>query len=137
MLGGGMQKQWQGQNVDLKQLSVYAEEFFKTKGYMTRMDESDGEYVIKWIPPRVDGVSKSVYSAVELKISGSPDDFTIDIFASEATRSSIRLGLLTSALGGGYFTLQGNRLRETLERLENEFWIYIEEKVALLARQSR
>jgi hypothetical protein len=57
------------------------------------------------------------------------------MFASEATRSSIRLGLLTSALGGGYFTLQGNRLRETLEKLENEFWVYIEDKVALLARQ--
>lgn len=132
-----MQKQWLGQNIDLHQLSVYAEEFFKSKGYMTKLDESDGEYVIKWIPQRVDGVSKSVYSAVELKIWGGPDDFTIDMFASEATRSSIRLGLLTSALGGGYFTLQGNRLRETLEKLENEFWVYIEDKVALLARQSR
>jgi len=131
-----MEKQWLGQNIDLNQLSVYVEDFFKDKGFVTRRHESKEEYVITWAPQRVDGVSRSVYNAVKLKISGRPEDFVIDMVASEATRSSIRLGMLTSPLGGGYITLQSIRLRETLEKLENEFWIYIEEKIAIMASQS-
>jgi hypothetical protein len=131
-----MHRRWLGKNIDLNQLSALAEDFFKDKGYATRRIEAKGEHVIAWTPRRVDGISRSIYSAVKLKISGKPEDFVIDMVASEATRRFMWLGMLTSALGGGYLTLQSSRLRETLEKLENEFWVYIEDKVATMTSQS-
>jgi hypothetical protein len=41
--------------------------------------------------------------------------------------------MLTKSLGGGYFLLKGLKLQEELEKLEREFWIYVEDKVAQLA----
>jgi hypothetical protein len=41
--------------------------------------------------------------------------------------------MLTKPFGGGYLLLKAVKLKEELERLENEFWIFIEEKIDQLA----
>ena len=35
--------------------------------------------------------------------------------------------------GGGYLVVRGLRAKEALEKLEREFWVYVEERVAQLA----
>ena len=57
----------------------------------------------------------------------------VEIVASERTRGSIRLGMLAQLFGGGYLVVRGLRAKEALEKLEREFWVYVEEKVAHLA----
>jgi hypothetical protein len=69
---------------------------------------------------------------ISVRISGDPSDFTVDLKASELTARPIRTGLLTKSLGGGYFLLKTLKLQEELEKLEKEFWIYVEDKVAEL-----
>lgn len=124
-----MQRQWVGKNVDLQLLSERVEDFFKDKGFKTEKDESAGKYTILWAPQRV----RNMRNAMIARVFGKSNDFVVEIIASERTRGSIRLGMLTSAFGGGYLALRGLKTKEVLERLEREFWSYVEEKVAHLA----
>jgi len=123
-----MQRQWVGKNVDLKLLSKCVEDFFKDKGFKTRKDESAGKYTILWTSQRV----RNMRDAMTASVFGDPNDVVVEILASERTRGSIKLGMLTTAFGGGYLALRGLKAKEVLEKLEREFWIYIEEKVAHL-----
>jgi len=121
--------QWTGKNVDLALLSECIEDFFKDRGYSTEKDESEGGYTILWAPQYA-GIMRQAMTA---RVFGNPNDFVVEIIASERTRDSIRLGLLTQLFGGGYLVLRGLRAKEALEKLEKEFWAYVEEKIAHLA----
>jgi len=123
-----MQRQWVEKNVDLKLLSECIEDFFKDRGFKTRKDESAGKYTILWTSQRV----RNMRDAMTASVFGDSNDFVVEIIASERTRGSIRVGMLTSAFGGGYLALRGLKAKEALEKLEKEFWVYIEEKVANL-----
>jgi hypothetical protein len=123
-----MQKRWTEKNVDLNKLAGYAEDFFKDKGFATRKYESMEEHTILWAPPR----DKKMSSATKVKIFGNPNDFVIEVTASERSRRSMWLGLLTKSIGGGYLILQDLKLREALEKIEKEFWVFIEDKIANL-----
>ena len=123
-----MQKQWVGRNVDLKLLSQCIEGFFKEKGFLTRIDESAGKYTILWTSQRV----RNMHDAMTASILGDSNDFIVEIVASERTRGSIRLGMLTAAFGGGYLALRGLKAKEVLEKIEKEFWVYVQEEIAHL-----
>jgi len=123
-----MQKQWVGKNVDLKLLSECIENFFKDKGFRTRIDESAGKYTILWTSQRV----RNMRDAMTASVLGNSNDFIVEIVASERTRGSIRLGMLTAAFGGGYLALRGLKAKEILEKIEKEFWVYVQEKIAHL-----
>lgn len=125
-----MQKRWRGKNVDLDQLSNSVEDFFRSRSLLPRRAETAGERTISWFPGYRGARLKKPVTA---RIFGKPDDFTIDLKASELTADSIRAGVLTRAFGGGYFLLKAVKLKEDLERLENEFWIFIEERIDQLA----
>ncbi len=121
-----MQKRWRGKNVDLDQLGDCVEDFFRSRSPSPTKAVTASEYTILWLPRHAGAQLKEPVTA---KITGKPDDFTIDLKASELTTSSIRIGMLTKPFGGGYFLLKTVKLREELERLENEFWIFVEEKI--------
>jgi len=123
-----MQSQWIGKNVDLKLLGECIEDFFKDKGFKTTKDESARKYTILWTSQRV----RNMRDAMRATVFGDSNNFVVEIIASERTRGSITLGMLTKAFGGGYLALRGLKAKETLEKLEKEFWTYIEEKVAHL-----
>jgi len=123
-----VQKRWAGKSVDLTLLSGCVEDFFKDKGFVTKIHESEGERTIFWAPKSIKNLNK----AMKVIIFGDPNNFVIELTASENTRRSLWLGLLTKSLGGGYLVLRGSRMREALEELEREFWVFIEDKVAHL-----
>ncbi len=127
-----MQRRWTEKNVNLAMLSESVEDFFKDRGFSTKKEESAGEYTILWAPPRV----RNMRDAMTVKIFGNPNDFVVELIASERTNGSIRLGLLTKMFGGGYLVLRGLRAKEVLEKIERDFWAYVEEKVTQLAGSS-
>ena len=128
-----MQRRWTGQNVDLNLLSNGIEDFLKSRGFMTKKSESTGERKILLRPERS---RIKLEEPISVRIAGDPGDFVIDLRASELTTRPIRMGMLTKSLGGGYFLLKSLELREELEKLEKEFWIFVEDKVAQLARSA-
>lgn len=124
-----MQKRWTGKGVDLTLLNGYVEQFFTSRRYRTRKTESTGEITITVLPNHS---TIGLEEPVSVRIFGDSDDFTVDLKASELTSRSIRMGMLTKSLGGGYFLLKSLKLQEELEKLEKEFWIYVEDRVAQL-----
>jgi hypothetical protein len=125
-----MPRRWRGKNVDLDQLSDCVEDFFKSRTPLPKKTGTADERTISWLPRHAGARLKEPVTA---KITGDPDDFTIDLTASELTKNSIRIGVLTKPFGGGYFLLKAVKLKEELDRLENEFWIFIEGKIDQLA----
>jgi len=128
-----MQRRWTGHNVNLDSLSDFVEDFFKSRSLSPRRTETAEERTILWFPGRM-GVRMK--EPVSVRIVGKPDDFIIDLEASELMNRSIHAGMLTKPFGGGYFLLRAVKLKEELERLEKEFWIFVEEKIAQLARSA-
>lgn len=128
-----MQKRWTGKNVNLDLLSECVEGFFKDKGFLTKSTASAGERTILWAPQNT---SKDIKGTMTVKIVGDSNDFVIEILARERTRRSIWLGMLTKSIGGGYLILRASRLREVLQKIETEFWAYIEEKIANLGKST-
>lgn len=128
-----MQRRWTEKNVDLDLLSDSLEDFFNSRSFVTKKTQKLGERIILWQSERAAKADKPISA----RIIGNPDDFTVELKASELTDRSIRLGMLTKPIGGGYFLLKSLKLREALEKLEKEFWIYMEEKIAQLAGSSQ
>ncbi len=124
-----MERRWTEKGVNLDLLSELVEDFFKNRGFVTKRIKSSRERTILWQSRRAAKAEK----LMRANIKGKPDDFTIELRASELMNSSVRAGLLTKSLGGGYFLLKSLKTREELEKLEKEFWIYAEDKVAELA----
>lgn len=122
-----MQKRWTGNNVDLDLLGDCIEDFFKGKGFVTKRTKSEGEQTILWVP------WPATMKPMTAKIVGDSNNFVLELKTREFTRRDIQLGMLTKSIGGGYFLRKGLRLREALEKIEREFWVYIEDKVADLA----
>lgn len=121
-----MQRKWTGKNVDLDLLTDSVENFFKSRSFLTNRAESREERVILWQSKR----ARKAERPMSARITGTPADFTIELKASELADRSVRLGMLTQTIGGGYFLLKSLKLQEALEKLEKEFWIYVEDKVA-------
>jgi hypothetical protein len=124
-----MQKKWTGKSIDLASLSDFVEDFFRSQQYHTKKTKSASEIIITVLLKRS---TMGLEEPISVRISGDPSDFTVDLKASELTARPIRTGLLTKSLGGGYFLLKTLKLQEELEKLEKEFWIYVEDKVAEL-----
>ena len=129
-----MQKTWTNKNVDLTLLSEAIEQFFKDKGYITKKMDSEERTRIIFNMPRT---PKGLRDRMRVDITGYPNDFTVDVVASELTLESIRLGLFTKFIGGGYIALKNIRLKEELEKMENDFWTFTEEKVSRLSESTR
>jgi hypothetical protein len=125
-----MQRRWRGKNVDLDQLSDCVEDFFTGRSLLPTRTQTAEERTISWFPGHTGARLKE---PVAVGITGKPADFTVDLKASELTAGSIRIGMLTKPFGGGHLLLKAVKLKEELERLENEFWIFVEEKIDQLA----
>lgn len=128
-----MRDQWIGKNVDLALLSGCVENFFKVRGLKTVKEESAGKCKISVIPQNARDTRGGIY----IRILGDPNNFVIEFYGSERVRSSIKWGLITTLFGGGPFLLRSLRLQEALEKIEREFWVYVEETIARLADSAK
>lgn len=127
-----MQGRWVGKNVDLALLSERIENFFKDKGFKTAKDWSPPEYTISARPQRGIGI----LGRVIIRVLGDSNDFLIEFSTSGHSRSAIRSGFLTTMFGGGILLLRGLKSQEALEKLEKEFWVYVEEAVMHLIKST-
>jgi len=123
-----MQRRWVGKNIDLTLLSERIENFFKDKGFKTTKDWSALEYTISAKPQHGVGI----LGLVIVKILGNSNDFSIEFSTSEHWRSAMKLGFITTMFGGGSLILRSLKSQEALEKLEKDFWVYIEEAITHL-----
>lgn len=123
-----MQRSWTGKNVDLALLGERIEVFLKDKGFKIKKDWSASEYTFSARPQRGVGILERVI----VRILGDSNDFLIDFSTSGHSRSAVKLGFITTMFGGGSLILRGLKSQEALEKLEKDFWLYMEESVTRL-----
>ena len=119
------QKRWAAKDANLDLLTEKIESFFKSKGFETRKNVSPTGYKISTVPKHV----RDVKAGIQVKILGRRNDLMVELSVGETSRFSTMLGLSTIPFGGGTLVLRGLKLQEVLERLEKEFWVYVEETI--------
>jgi len=119
------QKRWTAKDANLDLLTENIESFFKSKGFKTKRNVSQQGYKISTVPKHF----RDVKAGIKVTILGRPHDFMVELSVGETSRFSTMLGLSTIPFGGGTLVLRGLKLQEALQRLEKEFWVYVEDTI--------
>lgn len=128
-----MESSYYDMDVDLESLSEIAEEFFKKKGFRTFRKEEGGGFRILIAPTHI----HEIVGKITVTISGHQNSFVVKFFSGNRSEILVKFGRLTSLFGGGIAYLRGVKSQASEERLERKFWVYLEEKMNLLARSQR
>ena len=119
-----LQIRWTNKNVDLDNLSKHVEEFYKGKGFEALVERSKDAFKVVGVM-RIGDKLRSSY----VSINGNPHDFTVEFSGSQTGRFSQFLTPLITMFGGGVLILDRLRSQEFYEKLETEFWLFIEHEV--------
>jgi len=123
-----MKKQWKNINVDLNLLAEKIQNIYTKKRLKTKTTTTQKRKKIYILP----GQTRHL-TVMDITITGTPNNFTIETKASEYEDEAVKVGLATTLFGGGYIIFSSIKAREELEKLEKEFWTNIEEIIAPLA----
>jgi hypothetical protein len=123
-----VQNHWSERNVNLSLFVSCIEGFFQAKGFNTQREDLTNEYHIH--------VKSSLQRAVIVRpimviVKGTSDIFMVE-FLSEDDNSSMRPSLAITMFGGGSLLLSRLKSQEAIEKLEKEFWVYVENAVIRL-----
>jgi len=124
-----MEDQWVNKNVDLSVLNSRLVQFFEKRNFVTSQESSEWKYHIVAGPRRFHDILEEIH----VHVSGQPDNFRVRFDAGSHSSGLVRLGILTTIFGGGRLTLKGLKSQEALEKLEREFWIYLDRAIWSLA----
>jgi hypothetical protein len=116
-----MQTRWVNKNVDLEALIKRVEEFFRFKGFDTVVEGSQHKYTVVGFL-RIDNKPRSFRVTAET----SKDGLTVEFCAEKGGKFLPLLGPLVSMFGGGVFVMDRYKSLEFYERLETEFWAFME-----------
>ena len=119
-----LQTRWLNKNVDLEGLSKRIEEFYKSKGFEVLVEGSKDAFRVVGVL-RVGDKLRSSY----VGINGNPNDFTVEFSGGQMGRFSQFLSPLITMFGGGVLILERLRSQEFYEKLETEFWAFVEHVV--------
>ena len=124
-----MESRYTSRDVDLSLLSKWVERFFEKKSFtMIKEDETIGYRIIAR-PSYV----HDIIGKVTVVISGNSNDFVVEFFSGMRSSALTKIGRLTTFFGGGILFLKGVKSQEAEEKLERNFWIYVDEKINILA----
>lgn len=124
-----MEDRWTSKNVDLSILNNHLVQFFEKGNFVTRQERVEEKYHILVVPR----VFHDILEEIHVYISGQPDNFKVRFDAGGRSRQLVRRGILATIFGGGRLTLKGLKSQEALEKLEKEFWIYLDNVIWSLA----
>lgn len=128
-----MEDQWIDKNVNLSALVNYIVRFFEERRFLTSIKSSAEGFSIIATPRPFHGIVEKI----NVCITGDPNSFKVKFDAGFHSDKWVKLGMLTSFFGGGFFTLKGLKSQEALEKLEKEFWKYVDSVVWSLAQPKR
>jgi len=126
-----MLDRWVGTKVDLKLLSENLVQFFEKKGFSSVVDQkSSNEYRVIAVPGR----ASDILGTVSVSIRGELEGLVIE-FAADSGSGHFRgfLGFFATLFGGGVLVLKDLKSQEELERLEREFWLFVDKKIDSLS----
>ena len=117
---------WKGINVDLGLLLSEVRGFFERKGFVVE-DTRDGNRICVLAKVRRSS------EVVRVMLEGGPEDLIVEgFFYDEKPPTSF----IPSLFGGGAFLLHMLRWRESLQKLEKEFGLFVEAAIKRSAGSS-
>jgi hypothetical protein len=124
-----METRWLKKNVDMNQVFNLAKKFFEDKGFeVTAYKESKNanKFLAKTkIGPPLD---------VIVEIKGKPEDFTV-FFKLKNIGSKVKYwGPYLSSVGLGILFRHELHVSELYEKLESDFWAFMEEKISSISK---
>jgi len=119
---------WIKKNVNLNNLTDSIEHFLNNEKFNTLRENFDSSNRILGSHRRPDGRFRSLIVVV----SGTPDNFTVELKDGQQMQSILKLSSLISFFGGGPLLLRYHQSAEFYQRIKLKFWKYVEKKVAEL-----
>lgn len=124
-----MRDRWVGKNVNLEVLVELLKQFFEEKRFKVVIEKQSTNYRIFAFPT----TKHSICDPLEIVVRGEPNDFMVEFGVAAAhTKTITILGGLTYLLGGGYFLRKGLKSQEEINKLERDFWNFIDMKLPSL-----
>lgn len=123
-----MKYQWFGKSVDLNLLAESVTSFLKAKKFTVRQHDA---LELSHLFGTYRSADREVKTVV-VKISGVPNDFTVELTVGEENQFMLKLSSLFTFFGGGALMLKRLRSVEYYQKFEEEFWIYVEHQVSQL-----
>ncbi len=127
-----MQTKWTGKNINLDLLSDQVERFFLNKGFKTLKEKLADGYNVLGVLIRSNGKRESI----RVKIFGNPDEFVVEFASAQPSLAFRLLAPIATLMGAGVFVLRDLKSREAYEKLEREFWAYVDETVSNIVDSS-
>lgn len=126
-----MKDRFVGRNIDLQLLVEQLILFFgKRKFTVVERKVEDGWEIIASPPPR-----DKIVDRITVSVTGDGEDFTVKFISGSHSRTYKWAGHLTLLFGGGLLFSKGFESELALERLEREFWVYVDDTIEVLARE--
>jgi hypothetical protein len=116
-----MKYQWLNKKVDLLALKRGIEEYFKVRKFHLRCSQSENTFEIL-ATKRVDHLIRRI----KVLLYGKPNNFVVEFLAGKHIDSIQKADVSFELFGGGIFVLKAYEAWEYYQRLEREFWKYIE-----------
>ncbi|MHA1832406.1 MAG: hypothetical protein ACTSV7_00315 [Candidatus Baldrarchaeia archaeon] len=128
-----MWKRWENKNTPLKTVVKIISRFFEERNFRVGVIKAKNGYEVTAFPRIGCGVTEKI----KIRVLGHPNEFKVEFDAGSNSRALVLLGNILSLLGGGIFAKRGLENLEGLEKLEREFWIYIEEILNNISSQAK
>ena len=114
-------------------LRQWIQRFFTKKEFRISEEVDDGDHRIIARPTYV----HEIVDTITVSVSGGADDFTVGLYIGARSETLMKIGQLASLFGLGVLFLRGIRSEDAGERLEKDFWVFLEEKVDRLAGSAK
>lgn len=124
-----MEFRWVGKKIDFALLSEYIERFFRDRGFAVGKQEARDGFRVSVGSSGVSVAGAASMAAV--KVTGKPEDFTVEFEISGRSRASRMFDSLAALIGGGGLTLRRLKSEDRFRELEKDFWAYMSESLAL------
>jgi len=129
-----MKSRWKEKNVEIEFLVDRISSFFLGKDFSKKKEsiERDTARVLTYT---FEGEGRPVVASVIVR--GSPSDFEIEFVVDRKAETVARLGILSTLFGSGFY-LRG-RLENFahVERLEGDFWDYVNEEIRRMSDDAK
>lgn len=123
-----MKYRWIEKNVDLDRLKEAISSFFEERRFKIKCQSSSDSYHLVGIRR----LPSDQFMRVAVIVSGTPDDFSVELQAGEGVRSALTFSSMFTFWGAGGLLLQDYKTVEFYQKLEEKFWNYIEGTVSQL-----
>ncbi len=124
-----MEDNFKDKNVSLADLTDRIVSFFRAKGFDAETRRKEGRLAVVAIPKPIHEIAEKI----EVDVEGQPMDFAVKFIAGSHSRSLVRYGTFASLFGGGFLVPKGLKSLENIEKLEKDFWIFVDEAVSFLS----